>query len=84
MTISVCQSLNYTTARLPNRYGHQTMEEADAVANTFYPLIAVKLLLETGYQYSKILPPPPHLRFLVNTSVSSHSSLCHACLDCVE
>ena len=45
MAIPICQSLNYTNIRLPNRFGHHSIEDAGIEAQTFYPLIVVILCI---------------------------------------
>ena len=41
LTIPMCQSLNYTAVWLPNKFGHQSIEDAGMEAHMFYPLTAV-------------------------------------------
>ena len=41
MTIPVCQTLDYNSTRMPNMFGHVTIEEAGLEANQFYPLLKV-------------------------------------------
>lgn len=45
ITIPMCQKLGYNQTYFPNRFGHETQEEAGMEAHQFWPLVNVRFNL---------------------------------------